>query len=362
MSNTTQNHAARILSLASPTLRADTALRDYLTKLHRLSPAEKRDITHSVYATFRWQQWLDPKASAQAQIVAALDLQTRYDANPAAIKPQALAALAIPAWLVSEMDEIPTGWLQQLQRLPALWLRARPGTAEKLAATLGHCATTPSAPDALHFTGPQDLYRTESFQNGAFEIQDLASQLVGHACAPQPGETWWDACSGEGGKTLHLADLMRNKGLIWASDRSLRRLDSLKRRFSRAQLFNVRIAPWEGTEKLPTKTKFDGILLDAPCSGVGTWQRNPHARWTTQPTDIAELAVTQANLLGYIAGSLKPKGRLIYAVCTLTRRETTAIVETFTAAHPELELVNQTTIWPHAHHANGMYHATWRKR
>ncbi len=362
MSNTTQNHAARILSLASPTLRADTALRDYLSKLHRLSPAEKRDITHAVYTTFRWQQWLNAKDSPQKQIVAALELQTRYDANPASIKPQALSALAVPDWLAAEMDEIPTGWLQQLQRPPLLWRRARPGTAAKLSATLGHCTPAHSSPDAVSYHGPQDLYRTESFQSGAFEIQDLASQLVGHACAPKPGETWWDACSGEGGKTLHLADLMQNKGLIWASDRSLRRLDSLKRRFSRAQLFNVRIAPWEGTAKLPTKAKFDGILLDAPCSGVGTWQRNPHARWTTQPADIAELATIQAQLLEHICNSLKPKGRLVYAVCTLTRRETTAIVEAFTAAHPELELISQATLWPHEHNANGMFHATWRKR
>ena len=94
---------------------------------------------------------------------------------------------------------------------------------------------------------------------------------------------------------------------------------------SRAKLFNYRAALWDGSPRLPTKAKFDGILVDAPCSGVGTWQRNPHARWTTTPNDVAELAAVQAKLLGNIASSVKPGGRLVYAVCTLTRAETTAV-------------------------------------
>src|SRR5690606_4933636 len=162
------------------------------------------------------------------------------------------------------------------------------------------------------------------------------AQLVGHACAPRPGETWWDACAGEGGKLLHLADLMGNKGVIWASDRNERRLQVAKRRAGRAQVFNYRIAPWDGAARLPTRTRFDGILVDAPCSGVGTWQRNPHARWRTTPDDVRELAATQRRLLEHAAAGLKPHGRLIYAVCTLTRSETSAVAEAFTAAHPEL--------------------------
>jgi len=126
------------------------------------------------------------------------------------------------------MDPIPAAWLTQLQREPALWIRPKQALAQNVAEALGHCVRsnfsglstfTPQL-SALHYTGLTDLYRTPGFQSGDFEIQDLASQLVGHACAPQPGETWWDACAGEGGKTMHLSDLMRNKGLIWVSDRS----------------------------------------------------------------------------------------------------------------------------------------------
>ncbi len=357
----------------------------------------------------------------QKQVEQSAALAERFKADEKSIKPETLAARAVPDWLREEMD-LPVGYLRQLQREPALWLRARPGSAARLAHELGNCETTApitqtsvpktqnsepktptsgttsgtpaqsadretpnskphtpnssatgatdaaGAPDALRYTGTQDLFLTPAFHRGAFEIQDLASQLVGHACQPKPGETWWDACAGEGGKLLHLADLMANKGVVWATDRSERRLQVLKRRASRAQLFNFRTALWDGSAKLPTKTKFDGILVDAPCSGVGTWQRNPHARWTITPDDVRELAATQRALLEHVAGSLKPRGRLVYAVCTLTRSETTAVADAFTAAHPEFKPLPlfdsaspQAMLWPQELNANGMFIAAWKK-
>jgi 16S rRNA (cytosine967-C5)-methyltransferase len=217
---------------------------------------------------------------------------------------------------------------------------------------------------------------------------------VGHACVPQPGETWWDACAGEGGKLLHLADLMRNKGLIWASDRSARRLEVLKKRAARASVFNFRAVTWNGGPQPPMKTRFDGILVDAPCSGVGTWQRHPHARWTVSPGDVRELAAVQRQLLDRVAGSLKPGGRLVYSVCTLTRSETTDVAAGFSAAHPELlpaavfpeagrqssaitghpqnpgqapgspdfSFLTSVTLWPQRLDANGMFVAAWKRR
>src|SRR5205823_5977071 len=131
---------------------------------------------------------------------------------------------------------------------------------------------SPALPEALVYEGETDLFRTPEFHAGEFEIQDLSSQAVGWLCDPKPGETWWDACAGEGGKLLHLSDLMQNKGLIWASDRAAWRLQKLKRRTARAKVFNYRAALWDGGAKLPTKTKFDGVLVDAPCSGLGTWR------------------------------------------------------------------------------------------
>ncbi len=406
----TLNHAASVLKTISVDQRADTALRFYFEAHRYLQPLARRAISHAVFVYFRWFSWLDPKAPPQQRLDHALVLHQRFTADPKTIKPEALAALAVPAWLASEMT-LTADYLRQLQRDPALWIRARPGKAAGLAKSLFACepsgsaqskvpgsgqgtGTTPSpaknskpetqdpeiggasfaVPDALRFTGTQDLFKTEQFKTGEFEIQDLGSQLVGRAAAPLPGETWWDACAGEGGKTLHLADLMMNKGLIWATDRNDKRLDTLKRRAARAKLFNYRTALWDGSARLPTKTKFDGILLDAPCSGVGTWQRNPHARWSTTPDDVRELAATQLALLNHIAGSLKPNGRLIYAVCTLTRSETTAVADAFSAAHPEFEPhplpiapassadASRVFIWPQDWNANGMFIAAWRRK
>jgi 16S rRNA (cytosine967-C5)-methyltransferase len=378
------NHAARIVALASREQPADAVLRDYLvdpTRI-RMPPDEKRAVVRTVFTYFRWLQWLEPGDSWQKQFLQALALQQRFDENPFSIKAEALAARAVPVWLRDEM-ELSADFLRQLQRDPVVWLRARPHTTEKLATALGDCApAAPATPNtqlftsllaALRYTGAKDLFRTPEFQAGAFEIQDLASQFVGHACTPQPGETWWDACAGAGGKTLHLADLMQNRGLVWASDRSARRLAALKQRTARTKIFNYRTAPWDGSARLPTKTKFDGILVDAPCSGTGTWQRNPHARWTTTPVDVRELAAIQLQLLNHAAPALKPGGRLVYSVCTLTRSETATVAEAFAAAQPELEPRSlpgshpgtpdgQLILQPHEINANGMFIASWKRR
>jgi 16S rRNA (cytosine967-C5)-methyltransferase len=355
------NHAAGVLKTISADQRADTALRYYFERHGYIQPPARRVISHAVFVYFRWFQWLDEKASPQKRLEQAQGLHERFTADPKSIKAEALAALAVPDWLKTELSDLPADYFRQLQRDPALWLRARPGQVHRLAKALFCGELTPQAPDALRFTGTNDLFKSEPFKAGAFEIQDLASQLVSVAAAPLPGETWWDACAGEGGKTLHLADLMMNKGLVWATDRHEKRIETLKRR----------AAFWDGSARLPTKAKFDGILLDAPCSGVGTWQRNPHARWTTTPTDVAELAATQLAMLNHIAGSLKPGGRLVYSVCTLTRSETTAVAAAFTALHPELEPLplaalkstqSALFLWPHELNANGMFIATWQRK
>ncbi len=377
--STLLNRATLIIDQVTAEKPADYVLRGELGAAKYLDPEEKRDISRAVFAYYRWFGWLDTKAATQARVASALDFQRKFDADPASFKPEALAVRAVPAWVASEIDLSPA-YLRHLQHEPTLWIRVQKEFAAALPRSLGNCTapTTPLIPEALRptalaYSGKTDLYKTSEFQKGVFEIQDLASQLVGHAAAPKPGETWWDACAGQGGKTLHLAELMENKGLIWATDRNTGRLAALRKRAARAQVFNYRANTWNGGPFLPTKTKFDGILIDAPCSGVGTWQRNPHARWTTTTNDVKELAEIQLQLLNHAAGALKSGGRLLYAVCTLTKSETTAIADAFTAAHPEFEpspvfssqlsaLSSQLFIQPHEFNSNGMFIATWKKR
>jgi 16S rRNA (cytosine967-C5)-methyltransferase len=389
--------AVRVLQQVAEGTPADAALRAALKRTrHRSAPAERRGVSRAVFSYFRWRQWLEAGTRPAHALAEALELQERFERNPASFKTEALAARAVPPWIADAIDwpeprvagkpgPTEAAWLRQLQREPALWLRVRRGREEAVARGLGTGLASPDDPafgaalaapmtvltSARLYTGSSDLFQSEPFRAGDFEIQDLGSQAVGFACAPQAGETWWDACAGEGGKMLHLADLMDNRGLIWASDRSLRRLDRLRERAARAKVFNYRAAAWDGSARLPTKTRFDGVLLDAPCSGVGTWQRNPHARWTTDTTDVRELAAVQLRLLGQVAPGVKPNGRLIYAVCTLTRAETSGVVEAFSAAHPDFALEPAwpgatanpgVFLWPPVLNANGMFVASWRRK
>jgi 16S rRNA (cytosine967-C5)-methyltransferase len=324
--------AARVIACADRDHPADAVLRETLHDAGTLSPQSSRAVSRAVFSYYRWLGWLNKVRGANARIARALDFAERFEENPFTLPEQPLRAKAVPEWTAQEVD-VTVPWLRSLQREPHVWLRARKGKGRDLGRKLRHTKLA-SLPDALRYTGLADLFQTAEFQAGEFELQDLSSQAVGFVCAPKPGETWWDACAGEGGKLLHLSDLMENRGLIWASDRAEWRLKRLQRRTARAQVFNYRAETWDGSARLPTKTVFDGVLVDAPCSGVGTWQRNPHARWTTTLEDVRELAAVQKQLLANVALAVKPGGKLVYAVCTLAKAETLGVVEDFARRFP----------------------------
>jgi len=371
----------RVLKIVEAVLRqssrvkpADAVLRAELKRQSGLPRELAASAARAVFGWFRWRGWLDESQSPGDQVQNALGLQERYDATPGSFSDEELLTRAVPSWVSAQMD-IKPAWVRTLQQEPKLWLRARPGRGRELGDKLGECwiPENPALTDAVKYRGREDLFRTPEFHAGEFEVQDISSQMVGLVCDPKPGETWWDACAGEGGKLLHLSDLMQNKGLIWASDRAEWRLKRLRLRAARAKAFNYRCAIWDGGAKLPTKTKFDGVLLDAPCSGLGTWQRNPHARWTTRPEDVEELAAVQKQLLRHVADSLKPGGRLVYAVCTLTRSETIDVAAAFEKEFPEFrqlpvpnpiengsESAWPLWLWPEDG-GNGMFVSEWRR-
>ena len=364
--------ASEVLRKVDPQNPADAVLRAELKSQRHLSPESSGAISRAVFAYYRWWRWLGEQPVAD-QLHKALALQERFSKEPSDFSFEELASKAVPSW-VSEQVSLSPDWLRALQSEPKPWLRARPGQGRELMMKLEGCRPAAPLADTLEYSGEKDLFRTPEFHAGEFEIQDISSQLVSLLSDPQPGETWWDACAGEGGKTLHLADLMRNKGLIWASDRAAWRLKKLKRRAARAKVFNYRSSLWEGGAKLPTKTKFDGVLLDAPCSGLGTWQRNPHARWTTTPLDVHELGEVQRSLLAHAAAAVKPGGKLVYAVCTLTRTETVEVTQGFEKRFSEfqpLQLPNLLQpgapstaplwVWPQDCGGNGMFVAAWQR-
>jgi 16S rRNA (cytosine967-C5)-methyltransferase len=356
----------RIITASSRERPADAVLREELRAQRDMMPSDIAAVSLTVFNYFRWRGWLDLEKTLPEQIRKSRELAKTFAADPASFSDASLVERVAPEWLRGEL-EISPAWARAIQAEPKLWLRAQPGQGRMLAERLGAAKLAKEMPDAVHYKGEEDLFQRDEFHAGEFEIQDIASQAVGWLCAPKPGETWWDTCAGEGGKTLHLSGLMQNKGLIWASDRAEWRLKSLKRRAARAKVFNFRAVAWNGDVKPPTKTKFDGVLVDAPCSGVGTWQRNPHARWTTDMQDVSELAAIQKRILGHAAPSVKPGGKLFYAVCTLTRSETTDVVADFNSRFPDFEPLVQEEftgtkfIWPHDLGGNGMFIAGWRR-
>lgn len=354
---------------------ADQVLRDHLRAASGLSRSAGREISQMVFAYYRWLGWLNPTGSPGENLRQACALDREFRQDPHRLEARELVSRTVPAWVSQEMEVSPE-WAACLQKPPRLWIRARPGQGPALAQQLGSCRIPEGLghPEILEYLGDEDLFRRPEFQEGHFEIQDLASQWVGFLCQPKPGQTWWDACAGEGGKTLHLSDLMQNKGLIWASDRSKARLQVLKRRTARARVFNYRLAHWHGGANLPTKTKFDGVLIDAPCAGLGTWRRNPHARWTTSLEDVRELSRLQQRLLHHAAPALKPGGILVYAVCSMTRSETVEAADDFEKNHPDFlpcpsadpfdprkAPSARLCLWPQDHGGNGMFVALWRK-
>lgn len=353
---------------------ADGVLRARLREL-RLAPRAAAAVARTVFAWYRWRGLVGAAAPDAAALARAVGLADRFARDPASFDDVALVDGAVPGWLTQQMA-VTAPFVRALQSEPVLWLRARPGRAAKLAKELPGATAQLFAgvPDAVRYAGELDLFRTPAFHAGEFEIQDIASQAVAIVCAPQPGATWWDACAGEGGKTLHLADMMQKRGVVWASDRSARRLEVLRRRAARAGIFNYRIAAWSGAGRTPLRAKCDGVLVDAPCSGVGTWQRNPHARWACSPADVRELQAVQLHLLAAAAGAVKPGGRLVYAVCTLTADETEAVAAEFGRTQPGFlpapfadpfdpaAAARAQARWEPQHtRGNGMFVAAWRR-
>ncbi|HTR86430.1 MAG TPA: RsmB/NOP family class I SAM-dependent RNA methyltransferase [Reyranella sp.] len=205
------------------------------------------------------------------------------------------------------------------------------------------------APHGLRLKRRLSVVAGEAFQNGLVEIQDEGSQLVAALVDGKPGMQVMDYCAGAGGKTLAIAAGMDNKGRVVAMDVLENRLDRSAQRLRRAGAHNVErrpIGPENAKWLKRQKGNFDRVLVDAPCTGTGTWRRNPDGRWTLRPEDLAELVPKQAAILDAAARLVKPGGGLVYATCSILPPENERQIEAFLERHPEFELVPVTTLWP----------------
>ncbi len=204
------------------------------------------------------------------------------------------------------------------------------------------------SPFSLRVKGRPPLAITDAFKHGLVEIQDEGSQLVALAAAPKPGHQVVDFCAGAGGKTLALAAMMNNKGRVVACDVLDKRLKRAAERFRRAGLHNIEAHPLT-SERDPWvkrhKRKFDRVLVDAPCSGVGTWRRNPDSRWRPLGPGLDQLVPLQASILDSAARLVKPGGRLVYATCSLLAEENEEQIARFLETHPEFAVKPIAEVW-----------------
>ena len=266
----------------------------------------------------------------------------------------------------------------------------RPDLQKELKAAGFAATVTPYSPWGLRLEGKPALNKWAAFTRGAVEVQDEGSQLLALLLDAHRGEMVVDFCAGAGGKTLAIGAAMRNTGRLYAFDTSAHRLDALKPRLARSQLSNVYPAAiaHERDERIKRLAgKIDRVLVDAPCSGLGTLRRNPDLKWRQSPTSVAELVVKQAAILQSAARLLKSGGRLVYATCSVLPEENEAIAEQFSKANPDFQPLQAGEVltalkvpeaaslcsgpvtgqeylrlWPHRHHTDGFFAAVWQRK
>jgi 16S rRNA (cytosine967-C5)-methyltransferase len=298
----------------------------------------------------------------------------------------------LPAWL---FDKLVTTWGEEealelansLNQPAPLDLRVNSikATREEVVAQLAVapilCENTPFSPLGLRVLKKPALQNLPTFKNGLIEVQDEGSQLLAQIVGAKRGEMVVDFCAGAGGKTLALGAAMRNTGRLYAFDISEKRLAKLKPRLARSGLSNVhpvQIAHENDAKIKRLAGKIDRVLVDAPCSGLGTLRRNPDVKWRQTPQSLVELNAKQGAILKGAARLVKGGGRLVYATCSLLEEENDRVVKDFLSSHEEftlvamkdilseqkidLEMGDYLRLLPHRHQTDGFFAAVLERR
>ena len=371
------NHAEALLAeLFASSFPADSVVSRYFRQQPKLGHAERGFIAEAVYAVLRRKRSLAARCaervSSRRLLLAWLacglgmnrreldgllsESEAKWLAQAKAVKLDALppaVRLDLPDWLyeilvgrfsVEELEALANSLNQSAPldlRVNPLKTRRDELLARLQADGLAAAACTYS-PLGIRLADKPSLARHPCFLDGSFEVQDEGSQLLGFLLQPKRGEMIADFCAGAGGKTLLIGALMRSQGRLYAFDVAEKRLSKLKPRLARSGLSNVHPVRIESEKDIRIKRlggKLDRVLVDAPCSGLGTLRRNPDLKWRQTPESVSELASRQAAILQAAAALLKPGGRLVYATCSLLEAENEAVVAAFLAAHSEFRLL-----------------------
>ncbi len=389
----------RLLAALRPNWHSDVNLPSGISELFAANRSfgsrDRRLYRELIYTTLRFLPWIEPLLDTDparaVKIVAwlAADLPATRAYRTAHCGdwppcPPTVAAKAVhlgtnadallPAWLQRHCAEAGVSPnLDTLHTRAPLWLRLNTRDTAALTAefTAKGWPTRPSAvlPSALEVLAEADVTKSDAWTQGRFEVQDLGSQLILASAGIAPAGKWLDACAGAGGKSLQLAALVGPHGHVDAHDIRAAALRELEIRAARAGARNLSVLP-----ALPATAAYDGVLVDAPCSGTGTWRRSPHLKWTTSAGDITHAAEKQLVLLTQFSALVRPGGRLVYATCSLSRLENEDVVAAFLAAHPDFtaeppaRAFNATprsiglAILPAAHNTDGFYVASLRRK
>ena len=400
---------------------ADQVVSRFFRDHREFGPRERATLAETVYTVLRKKLLFDhlsPSGSGSKERRMAIlgfhgprdflksalnDSEKRWLDNCDAVKQDDLLERHrhnLPEWLVAPLKaQLGDGFwslVESLQQPAPLDLRVnalndkRPEVKAELAKAGVPSTLTPFSPWGLRIDGKPALNKLEVFARGAVEVQDEGSQLLALLLDAKRGEMVVDFCAGAGGKTLAIGASMRNTGRLYAFDTSAHRLDALKPRLARSKLSNVHPAAiaHERDDRIKRLAgKIDRVLVDAPCSGLGTLRRNPDLKWRQSPQSVAELTIKQTAILQSAARLVKAGGRLVYATCSVLPEENEAIAEAFAAANPTFEPIDAAELlkalkvegaeglcaggesgtrylrlWTHRHATDGFFAAAWNRK
>ena len=400
---------SRVLTFTYP---ADAVLGRYFRERHVLGQHDRAFVAEAVFGVLRRKELFDhvaPQATPRQLVLLWLariagfssreltplckadEIQwlnaTRSQASALPLNVEA----DLPQWIVDRLllqhdDDFIRKLGRALQDPAPLDLRVNTIRSNREAVLAGLNASGIEAvamsfsPIGIRVKGKPSINRHPLFTSGAIEVQDEGSQLLGYLLAPRRTDLVVDFCAGAGGKTLMLGALMHTQGRIYAFDVSQKRLDNLKPRLKRSGLSNLHplvIAHENDTKVKRLAGKIDRVLVDAPCSGLGTLRRNPDLKFRQSPQSVAELVVKQAAILNAAARLVKPGGRLVYATCSLLAAENQDIIRAFLDAHPDFKPLNcgellrrqdikldvgeQLHLWTHIHNTDGFFAAAMER-
>jgi 16S rRNA (cytosine967-C5)-methyltransferase len=382
-----QRTVLRLLAQLRPHWRCDLALPARIQSLlagHReFGSRDRRLYRELIYTTLRHLPWIEPLLDSRpdeavrriAWLAAELPATKMFRAAFATGEPlNGDKSELLPAWFRAHCPEIFSGpeLETQLRRAP-LWLRlqtderGRQNLFDEFDARGWQWRRSNVLPNAVELVTEADVTQSAAWTGGQIEVQDLGSQLILESAGITAGEHWLDACAGAGGKTLQLARLVGAAGRVDAFDVRPAALEELARRAARAR------QPINILAELPAGT-CDGVLVDAPCSGSGTWRRAPHLKWVTTEAHVEKAAAKQRALLRDFSRRVRPGGRLVYATCSLSRHENEAVVAAFLREQGDFQPApfaktfgatvrgNGLTLFPAINDTDGFFVAVFSRR